>query len=167
MKKYSGVASFDSEAIVYLTDPVLNVDTLVLKLSILLSDVDYVPTDYEILTKGVSLEVKVKSVNQSLFDDPILVLGEHPVLKNKGWTSPDYPHYFDCDTNLIVDTRTSKMMWDTVKLERAKRLLATDWTQLPDVPLATKEAWSVYRQALRDITEQPDPFNIVWPTPPQ
>jgi hypothetical protein len=30
----------------------------------------------------------------------------------------------------------------------------------------TKEVWAAYRQALRDVTLQPDPFNIVWPTPP-
>jgi hypothetical protein len=53
-------------------------------------------------------------------------------------------------------------------LDRRRRLLASsDWTQLPDVPLATKAIWAIYRQALRDITDQPDPFNIVWPTPPQ
>jgi len=38
---------------------------------------------------------------------------------------------------------------------RAKRsglLAASDWTQMPDSPLteAEKQAWAVYRQALRD-----------------
>lgn len=56
--------------------------------------------------------------------------------------------------------------WLAVRHERDQRLLACDWTQLPDVPLATKEAWAVYRQALRDITLQPDPFNIAWPVAP-
>lgn len=53
--------------------------------------------------------------------------------------------------------------------ERNKRLADCDWTQLPDVPLsdARKLAWQEYRQALRDITEQPEwPNNIAWPTPP-
>lgn len=58
------------------------------------------------------------------------------------------------------------LMWQRVREQRKSLLNATDWTQLPDVPLATKEAWATYRQALRDITEQPDPFNIVWPEPP-
>ena len=57
-------------------------------------------------------------------------------------------------------------MWATVRKNRNNLLVDTDWTQLPDVPLATKEAWATYRQALRDITDQPDPFNIVWPVPP-
>jgi len=51
---------------------------------------------------------------------------------------------------------------------RSDLLASTDWTQLPDVPQETKDLWASYRQALRDITEQPDyPTNIIWPTPPQ
>ena len=56
--------------------------------------------------------------------------------------------------------------WNFVKSERNKKLFETDWTQLPDVVLRNKEAWATYRQALRDITTQSDPYNIVWPTPP-
>jgi hypothetical protein len=52
-------------------------------------------------------------------------------------------------------------------LRRAQELKASDWTQLPDVPQATKDLWTPYRQALRDITDQPGyPHNIDWPTPP-
>jgi hypothetical protein len=36
----------------------------------------------------------------------------------------------------------------------------TDWTQVADSPV-DKTAWATYRQALRDITTQADPFNIV------
>jgi hypothetical protein len=61
---------------------------------------------------------------------------------------------------------SSNVQLEIIRTERDQRLKATDWTQLPDVPLTTKEKWAVYRQALRDITEQPDPFNIIWPTPP-
>lgn len=51
--------------------------------------------------------------------------------------------------------------------ERRSRLASSDWTQLPDVPLTTRNAWAEYRQALRDITNQPGyPLEIIWPTPP-
>ncbi|NBW23522.1 MAG: phage tail protein, partial [Caulobacteraceae bacterium] len=44
---------------------------------------------------------------------------------------------------------------------------ATDWTQLPDAPVADHEAWAAYRQALRDVPEQPGfPAQIEWPTAP-
>lgn len=82
---------------------------------------------------------------------------------------PDKPskhHIFDFAAKQWVDTRTQESEWALVRAERDKRLLACDWTQLPDVPLETKEVWALYRQALRDITEQEDPFNIQWPTLP-
>lgn len=81
-------------------------------------------------------------------------------------TKPSEYHIFDHTTKQWVDPRTSETQWSVVREERNKLLAASDWTQLPDVPLATKEAWAVYRQALRDITNQPDPFNITWPIPP-
>lgn len=58
--------------------------------------------------------------------------------------------------------------WNGVRHKRSFILLRTDWTQLPDAPLTnTKTAnWAEYRQALRDITTQSDPFNILWPVPP-
>lgn len=52
--------------------------------------------------------------------------------------------------------------------QRNDLLAGCDWTQLPDVPAPTAELWAPYRQALRDITDQPGfPDNIIWPTPPQ
>jgi len=54
-----------------------------------------------------------------------------------------------------------------VRMKRASLLSSTDWTQLPDVPQTTKDLWSPYRQALRDITTQTGyPRNVVWPTQP-
>lgn len=52
-------------------------------------------------------------------------------------------------------------------LRRNELLSTSDWTQLPDVPLATKQAWASYRQALRDITDQLGfPLHIQWPLKP-
>lgn len=58
--------------------------------------------------------------------------------------------------------------WDGVRSERNELLAASDWTQLADCPLddAAKAAWAVYRQALRDVTAQGDPFEIAWPEKP-
>ena len=56
---------------------------------------------------------------------------------------------------------------DAVRNERARRLKASDWTQLPDIPPTTKALWEPYRQALRDVTQQPGfPHNVIWPTQP-
>lgn len=67
-----------------------------------------------------------------------------------------------------VDARTADQKWAAVRIERDKKLAASDWTTLADVPLSSeaRAQWVLYRQALRDVTSQPDPGSINWPTPP-
>lgn len=74
---------------------------------------------------------------------------------------------FDYVTKQWVDNRTVESQWVVVRADRNQRLASSDWTQLADIPQTTKNLWEPYRQALRDVTLQPDPFNITWPTPPQ
>ena len=57
-------------------------------------------------------------------------------------------------------------MWGEIREKRDVLLEETDWTQNPDVPSTTKEKWQTYRQALRDVPSQSDPYNITWPTKP-
>lgn len=93
----------------------------------------------------------------------------HDLVNNVPVNFPPRPsrfHTFDYATKQWVDRRTPETEWPLVRAKRDKLLLASDWTQLPDVPLSTREAWTTYRQALRDITTQTDPFNIVWPVAP-
>lgn len=53
-----------------------------------------------------------------------------------------------------------------IRIKRNKLLLACDYTQLPDIS-ANKTDWAIYRQALRDITNQETfPENVVWPVAP-
>ena len=58
--------------------------------------------------------------------------------------------------------------WANIRSERNQYLAACDWTQLADAPLTNTETanWGSYRQSLRDITTQSDPFNINWPVAP-
>lgn len=56
--------------------------------------------------------------------------------------------------------------WAKVRFDRNKRLADCDWTQLPDAPVDAS-IWAEYRQSLRDVTEQDDPFNIAWPEAPE
>jgi hypothetical protein len=58
--------------------------------------------------------------------------------------------------------------WSDVRADRNARLADCDWTQLADSPLTTEQraAWATYRQALRDVTEQPDPYALTWPEAP-
>ena len=56
--------------------------------------------------------------------------------------------------------------WLVIRAKRNMKLAECDWTQLPDAPVDAG-AWSAYRQALRDITSQANPFEVVWPIAPQ
>lgn len=77
---------------------------------------------------------------------------------------PDRPsdlHAFD------YATRTWMLSEVAVRQRRDKLLSESDWTQLPDVPAETKAAWAEYRQALRDLTDQPGfPEGVLWPVAP-
>ncbi len=68
-----------------------------------------------------------------------------------------------------VENEKPNEQWIIVRAQRDGKLVACDWTVLTDVPMSDskREQWEVYRQALRDISNQPDPFNITWPTPPE
>lgn len=64
---------------------------------------------------------------------------------------------------------TNEQLESQARIERNNLLAQSDWTQLPDTPLseAQKTAWSNYRQALRDLPEQPGfPITIAWPDAP-
>lgn len=81
----------------------------------------------------------------------------------------------DLETKQIIDRPDAadilyqKQLAQVVN-QRNVLLQASDWTEIASVQAlhteAWRTAWAQYRQDLRDITEQPDIFNIVWPTPP-
>ena len=54
--------------------------------------------------------------------------------------------------------------WSRVRMERNMLLQQTDWRASSDLTLS--DDWKDYRQALRDIPTQSDPFNITWPVAP-
>lgn len=76
-------------------------------------------------------------------------------------------HYrYDSPSNKWLPDMESA--WASVKRQRDALLKATDWRVLRamDVGTPMNESWLQYRQSLRDITQQTDPFNIVWPVIP-
>lgn len=82
---------------------------------------------------------------------------------------PDNWHAWDDDTRQWVDTPPAvklEAQWRVVRAQRDSKIQQTDWTQALDIPEATRNKWVEYRQALRDVTLQLDPFNIVWPNLP-
>ena len=77
----------------------------------------------------------------------------------------DEPGKWEYDGGEWLELTTEKK----AKMARQQRnalLSATDYMMMPDYPMGdfAKENLKVYRQLLRDITEQPDfPNSVVWP----
>ena len=54
--------------------------------------------------------------------------------------------------------------WRNIREDWDEKLKETDWRATSDRTLT--DNWRDYRQALRDVPTQADPFNITWPNPP-
>ena len=55
--------------------------------------------------------------------------------------------------------------WVSLREERNRRIVATDWRAMPDLTLS--DDWKTYRQELRDLpATQTDVDNITYPTKP-
>jgi hypothetical protein len=120
----------------------------------------------------------------------------NPTYTENGWIDCEinHPEYgwipFTCDSNdkgALFDTAalfeemkphaapyipppppTDEELAEAARAQRDALLAASDWTQLPDVPEATREVWAIYRQALRDVPQQEGfPREIVWPVKPE
>lgn len=85
-----------------------------------------------------------------------------PVLNEGVWTQT----FKVSDASVEEISERVAAAWVGIRQQRSLLLNTSDWTQLPDAPVEAA-VWAEYRQALRDITKQGDPFNIVWPEPPQ
>lgn len=76
---------------------------------------------------------------------------------------------WDDEMRRWVAEPTTAAHWRRVRAERDRLLRDSDWvviaaTERTDRP---SREWLDYRQALRDITTQPDPLNITWPEVPK
>jgi len=67
-------------------------------------------------------------------------------------------------TTTEEQTTLTNQQWASIRLQRNLLLKDTDWRASSDLTLS--DAWKNYRQALRDVPTQSDPYNITWPTEP-
>jgi hypothetical protein len=116
-------------------------------------------TDEQVTHFGVH---KKQIVTPPYHDAATQHLEEGPALLIDGVWTQNY-----IVTELSADESAAKVgtQWTVIRAERNKLLVASDWTQLPDAPVDAA-AWATYRQALRDVTDQANPFAIVWPESP-
>lgn len=105
---------------------------------------------------------KKQIVTPPYHDPATQVCEEGPALLIDGvWTQ----NYIVSDLDPAAAAAKVEAQWDVIRAERNKLLADCDWTQLPDVSVDAA-AWATYRQALRDVTGQANPFAIVWPEGP-
>lgn len=91
-------------------------------------------------------------------------------LINEYWTDvwSIHPKFDDPVEQAVWEADCLEGQWNTVRGERDYLLAQTDYTDLPNTPITTdcRNSFLAYRQALRDITNQTDPYNIIWPVMP-
>ena len=94
-----------------------------------------------------------------------VAISEHPLADN--WIESDGAQIGDiyADGEFLPPPPNYDAQWAVVREQRNAKLAASDWTQLPDAPVDAS-VWAEYRQALRNVTDQTDPFDIAWPTAP-
>lgn len=93
------------------------------------------------------------------------------VVKHRPTAPPDtafetYQWNDEIERHLPVPTTAGH--WRAVRDMRDEMLRRSDWVVARAVDRGEEvpQAWRDYRQALRDITKQPDPLNITWPEAP-
>ncbi|NBW15478.1 MAG: hypothetical protein EBR82_46575 [Caulobacteraceae bacterium] len=110
----------------------------------------------------------LSKITKHKFIDNKVVDTQEPI-----FPSPNPWSIWDKTNEKWVDGRTQEQKiqaeWQEVIEKRNQLLQQTDWTDTYSAVtrLGNKySVWQEYRQALRDITNQSDPFNIVWPVQP-
>lgn len=90
------------------------------------------------------------------------IANDLPVYENEKWVL----HSTVVEKTEEEKTNYAIELTNMIRHQRDTMLADSDWTQLLDSPLpeGQKELWKVYRQALRDITDQDGfPLSVEWP----
>lgn len=80
-----------------------------------------------------------------------------------------YVQQFSLTSSSLEEIEERKSLeWESIRRKRNELLIESDWTQFQDSPITGSKLneWQNYRQSLRDITDETDPYNLTWPTKP-
>lgn len=103
-----------------------------------------------------------------------IVLATQEVANINGWiacnNTVDKGWHYDSGTFYVVPNIVEQSL--KIRSIRSALLAESDLQVLPDrwaiMTPSTQEAWSLYRQALRDIPSQGEfPWNVTWPEQPE
>lgn len=125
---------------------------------------------YALFTKEGNLKTVWGDKSKLGLDDGNFIVDVEDDFEMMGYiTSYDFENkkIVQVDEDLSGLPGPEEIALQNLRNERNRLLVETDWTQLPDVPEATKNAWQAYRQELRDITKTYQSLDtVVWPTKP-
>ena len=118
------------------------------------------------ITKEILVQYGVVEVKTTSAPDNYLKNYEigGPIKRNGVWEL----EWIESDATEEQIQKRIDFKWQDIRDKRNNLLRDTDWTQLSDVPISTeqKNLWAEYREDLRNITSQEDPFNIIFPVAP-
>ena len=107
--------------------------------------------------------VIVKQIDQPIVNYLQKVIEKLPQFVNNEWVQ--VWEIVEATAEEISEKLT--ILSNEMRRNRNDLLTQSDWTQVADAPV-DKQAWAVYRQALRDVTSQPGfPTEVTWPTKPE
>lgn len=124
-------------------------------------EIKYSSDDFDVDDEWILIKDAVNYLNLGplIFDADKNILIKKPEQKIRG-------EVFDIDTCSWVMSEDAQ--WVLIREKRDALLSDTDWmiARWQEKGQALPSEWAAYRQALRDITLQPDPFAIDWPAAP-
>lgn len=100
-------------------------------------------------------------------------VGPTPYFSGDSFDTLVLPEGFTCPSQEELETSALTLIneeeWKSVRKLRNDLLSETDWivTKSTETKSTISPEWLKYRQELRDLTNQSDPYNIVWPTKPE
>ena len=129
-------------------------------------DLDAAPEE----VRNSFISVLAGSINKYAWDGTEWVLEQNTAeIERFGFTLADFPDAPVPDKPTYnPDERALEQEADEAREQRNALLADSDWSVLPDAPVADEQAWKDYRQALRDVPQQNGfPTDIDWPMKPE
>ena len=141
---------------------------------------------YPYSVQQLKLENKNVSFPSVITDEVLATFDVYPVKLVDGGYDTDYTKdvvevtptlsgsiyvqtYETTNSDELTITTRKEVKWEEIRVTRDELLKDSDWTQFQDSPITGSKLteWQSYRQSLRDITSQENPYNITWPTKPE
>jgi len=141
----------------------------------------YAIVDGSTVTKSGTIYELFPNVSFPKSGAPASFVSENNMLEITEWISTTKPDQkltkvdvyveggkaYDCKVETCSEEEKNAAIasqWRNIREDRDEKLKETDWRASSDLTLS--DAWKNYRQALRDVPSQSDPFAITWPTEP-